>query len=89
MTCWLLPWSRGNAWRPCPRALWWPHAICCACAHHTLDEQLDLERDIQSRLGFTHDYIEGVCAFLEKRTPDFKDECMVSGAGPDPFGLGG
>ncbi|HNL42949.1 MAG TPA: enoyl-CoA hydratase-related protein, partial [Ottowia sp.] len=27
---------------------------------HSLDEQLDLERDVQSRLGFTHDYIEGV-----------------------------
>jgi 2-(1,2-epoxy-1,2-dihydrophenyl)acetyl-CoA isomerase len=38
---------------------------------HTLDEQLDLERDIQSRLGFTHDYIEGVSAFLQKRKPEF------------------
>lgn len=39
---------------------------------HTLDEQLDLERDVQSRLGFTHDYIEGVTAFLQKRAPEFK-----------------
>lgn len=39
---------------------------------HTLHEQLDLERDVQSRLGFTHDYIEGVTAFLQKRAPDFK-----------------
>ena len=38
---------------------------------HTLDEQLDVERDIQSRLGFTHDYIEGVTAFLQKRKPEF------------------
>lgn len=38
---------------------------------HTLDEQLDVERDIQSRLGFTHDYIEGVSAFLQKRKPEF------------------
>jgi len=39
---------------------------------HTLDEQLDIERDIQSRLGFTHDYIEGVTAFLQKRPARFK-----------------
>ncbi len=41
---------------------------------HSLDEQLDLERDMQSRLGFTHDYIEGVTAFLQKRPAQFKGE---------------
>ena len=41
---------------------------------HSLDEQLDLERDVQSRLGFTHDYIEGVTAFLQKRPPQFRGQ---------------
>ena len=41
---------------------------------HSLDEQLDLERDVQSRMGFTHDYIEGVTAFLQKRPAQFKGE---------------
>ncbi|MDO9402864.1 MAG: enoyl-CoA hydratase-related protein [Polaromonas sp.] len=37
----------------------------------TLDQQLDAERDTQSALGRTHDYIEGVTAFLEKRPAKF------------------
>lgn len=39
-----------------------------------LDAQLDAERDMQSALGRTHDYIEGVMAFREKRTPNFKGQ---------------
>ncbi|HYD77888.1 enoyl-CoA hydratase-related protein [Ramlibacter sp.] len=45
-----------------------------AAATHELDKQLDLERDTQSALGRTHDYIEGVTAFLQKRPAQFKGE---------------
>ena len=38
---------------------------------NTLDQQLDMERDTQSALGRTHDYMEGVQAFLEKRPAKF------------------
>lgn len=38
---------------------------------HTFEQQLDHERDAQRRLGRTHDYREGVGAFMEKRTPKF------------------
>ncbi len=38
---------------------------------HTLEQQLDVERDLQRELGFSADYAEGVAAFIAKREPRF------------------
>ncbi len=42
-----------------------------ASATNSFVQQLDLERDTQSAMGKTHDYFEGVTAFLEKRPAAF------------------
>ncbi len=39
---------------------------------NNLEEQLELEADLQTKAGHTHDYYEGVQAFLDKRKPEFK-----------------
>lgn len=48
------------------RKLFW------ASPHHSFEQQLDLERQSQKSAGLTEDFIEGVSAFLQKRTAKFK-----------------
>jgi 2-(1,2-epoxy-1,2-dihydrophenyl)acetyl-CoA isomerase len=38
---------------------------------HSLDEELDLQRDAMRELGYSDDYREGVAAFMAKRKPNF------------------
>ncbi|PTB18320.1 2-(1,2-epoxy-1,2-dihydrophenyl)acetyl-CoA isomerase [Trinickia symbiotica] len=39
---------------------------------NSFDQQLDLERDLQRELGASHDFAEGVAAFIEKRSARFE-----------------
>jgi len=43
-----------------------------ASYENTLDQQLDLERDLQGVAGRTEDYREGVDAFMNKREPNYQ-----------------
>ena len=43
-----------------------------ASSDNSLDDQLDLERDLQRLAGRSEDYREGFSAFMEKREPEFK-----------------
>ena len=53
------------------RALVATRELIQASSTRSFDAQLDVERDTQSMLGRTHDYLEGVTAFLEKRPARF------------------
>jgi 2-(1,2-epoxy-1,2-dihydrophenyl)acetyl-CoA isomerase len=44
-----------------------------AAGRMDLDEALQREAELQRALGFSHDYLEGAAAFLQKRSPSFKD----------------
>ena len=53
------------------RAIWETKRLLDAAELSTFDEQLELEAAAQAGLTRTHDFSEGVAAFLEKREPAF------------------
>lgn len=56
-----------------PRLAWAAiKQVLDAAPENTLDEQLELERRVQAKLGNTEDFRTGVMAFLSKSQPKFK-----------------
>ncbi len=62
--------ARHLATRP-TRGLGLIKRAMAASSTHSLDQQLDLERDLQRLAGRSEDYREGVAAFMQKRDPEF------------------
>lgn len=56
------------------KALGYTKRALNASLTNTLEQQLDVEDKLQYAAGQTHDYKEGVQAFLEKRIPTFNGE---------------
>jgi len=54
------------------KALGFTKQLFNASITNALDQQLELESKLQIKAANTDDYQEGVTAFLEKRTPNFK-----------------
>lgn len=56
------------------RGLAYTKKAMLASSTNTLEQQLALEASMMRELGYSHDYREGVAAFIEKRQPRFKGE---------------
>jgi 2-(1,2-epoxy-1,2-dihydrophenyl)acetyl-CoA isomerase len=53
------------------RGLAYTKKAMLASSTNTLEQQLQLEASMMRELGHSHDYREGVAAFIEKRQPNF------------------
>lgn len=68
-----MEWAQALAARP-TKALGWTKQALNAALHSSLDAAIDYEADLQAHAIATHDHREGVMAFLQKRTPEFRGE---------------